>query len=277
MVARGLSRSRGQAAEWIKSGRVSVDGRVVVKPAARVVAESSISVDAGASRFVGRGADKLVGALDEFRIDVTDRRALDAGASTGGFTEVLLARGAAHVTAVDVGHSQLAEHLRDDARVLNVEGTNLRDLRSMWQWPPVDVVTADLSFISLTLVVAELQGVVADGADLVVLVKPQFEAGRAALDSRGVVTSPHDRAAAVQRVAAASLAAGLTAVQVAPCAITGSAGNQEYFLHLVAGAPRPGVHAVSLDAIGDRVLQDGGDRIRASRHTQGVGAQRRNA
>ena len=204
------------------------------------MAESSISVDAGASRFVGRGADKLVGALDEFRIDVTDRRALDAGASTGGFTEVLLARGAAHVTAVDVGHSQLAEHLRDDARVLNVEGTNLRDLRSMWQWPPVDVVTADLSFISLKTVLPALRRSVAGSADFVLMVKPQFEVGKSALGKNGVVKDPDLRAQAVLGVAAAAQELGLGCAGIAASPLPGPSGNVEFFLWLHEDSPSIG-------------------------------------
>jgi 23S rRNA (cytidine1920-2'-O)/16S rRNA (cytidine1409-2'-O)-methyltransferase len=255
LVARGLCRSRGQANELIRAGAVQVDGTVVTKPSSRTSPQAVIDVEQSLARVVGRGAHKLAQALDDFGIGVEGRRALDAGACTGGFTQVLLDRGAAWVVAADVGHGQLAADLVADPRVHNEEGVNLRNLTPAWGWGEVDLVTADLSFISLTLVVPALASVISVQADLVLLVKPQFEAGRRALDSRGVVRSAADRATAVSRVAEAVAAQGLTCVNLAPCAIRGSQGNQEYFLHAVAG--RPGAESVSVEHVVGVVVQDG--------------------
>ncbi|MCB0916251.1 MAG: TlyA family RNA methyltransferase [Actinobacteria bacterium] len=274
LVARGLSRSRGQAVDMVKSGQVILDGRVAAKPSARVDADSVLEVTDGGRHHVGRGAAKLIGALDGFAVRVADRWALDAGASTGGFTQVLLERGAANVVAVDVGHDQLAPRLRGDARVINLEGTNLRELDRIWRWPPVDLVTADLSFISLTTVLPMIRSVLAPQADLILLVKPQFEAGRGALDSRGVVTDPHDRADAVERVAAAGLALGLTPMAAVPSAITGAVGNQEFFLHLAWDAGAARAESVSLEWIRRVVGQDGVHPIHPPQQARDPGAKR---
>lgn len=254
-----MSRSRGQATEWIKAGLVRVDGEVQTKPAGKVGTHSVIVVHADDAHVVGRGALKLIAALDRFQVSPRGRRVLDAGASTGGFTQVVLERGAETVIAVDVGHGQLAPHLVADSRVLNLEGTNLRYLQGDVAWAPVDLVVADLSFISLTLVVPVLAALSTASAELVVLVKPQFEAGRAALDARGVVRSAHLQATAVQRVAQAAAAEGLTTVALADSAITGGAGNREFFLHLVAKAHPQAGAAVSLEEIYHRIVQDGSD------------------
>jgi 23S rRNA (cytidine1920-2'-O)/16S rRNA (cytidine1409-2'-O)-methyltransferase len=190
LVRRGLAPSRTAAQELIAAGRVLVAGSVAERAARQVSPAEPVVVTGDPDRFVGRGGEKLDAALDHFGIDVSGRNALDAGASTGGFTDCLLQRGAARVTAVDVGRGQLHERLRADPRVMSKERTNIRNLTpDDLAWAPFEVVVADLSFISLRTVAAALVGLAAPGADLVVLVKPQFEAGKAEVD-RGAMVSP---------------------------------------------------------------------------------------
>ena len=179
LVRRGLARSRQQAAELIGAGKVSIDGMLAVKPGTAVAATAALKVIGEAERgWVSRGAHKLIGALDAFGIGVEGRRCLDAGASTGGFTEVLLDRGAREVVAVDVGYGQLAWSLRSDPRVVVVERTNARELTPDLTGGPVEAIVADLSFISLTTVLPALTGCASPDADIVPMVKPQFEVGK---------------------------------------------------------------------------------------------------
>jgi 23S rRNA (cytidine1920-2'-O)/16S rRNA (cytidine1409-2'-O)-methyltransferase len=240
LVRRGLARSRDQAASLVDDGRVRVDGTLAAKPASQVQASAAIVVDVEDDPgYASRGAWKLQGALDVFvpgGLRLSGRRALDAGASTGGFTDVLLRHGVAHVDAVDVGYGQLAWSLRTDPRVSVHDRTNVRDLTSQLG-PPVDLVVADLSFISLRLVLPALVGVCAPDADLVVMVKPQFEVGRDALGKGGVVRDPQLRAAAVRSVADAAAGLGLGVRGVTASPLPGPAGNVEYFLWLAPGAP----------------------------------------
>jgi 23S rRNA (cytidine1920-2'-O)/16S rRNA (cytidine1409-2'-O)-methyltransferase len=212
--------------------------------ASRLVAPSEPVVLLGPPRrFVSRGGDKLASALERFGVDVVGRRALDAGASTGGFTDCLLQNGAAEVVAVDVGHGQLDARLRADPRVRVLERTNVRTLTvGDLGGPPVDVVVADLSFISLTTVAPILAGPVArPGADLVVLVKPQFEAGRAEVSrGRGVVRDPDAWRGALEQVASALGAAGAAIMGAMASPLTGPAGNVEFLLHgVTASGPSP--------------------------------------
>ncbi len=190
--ARGLARSRSHAQELISQGSVLVDGTPETK-ASRVVPDAvEISLARAEDHYVSRAAHKLVGALDAFAplgLDIAGKKALDAGASTGGFTQVLLERGAVHVTAIDVGHGQLVPAIAGDARVTSVEGLNVRDLEPGSPGTGAHVVVADLSFISLTLVLPALRAVADDRADFVLMVKPQFEVGKRGLDKHGVVTS----------------------------------------------------------------------------------------
>jgi 23S rRNA (cytidine1920-2'-O)/16S rRNA (cytidine1409-2'-O)-methyltransferase len=181
---------------------------------------------------VGRGGVKLVHALDTFAIEVAGREALDVGASTGGFTDVLLTRGAVRVVALDVGHGQLDWRLREDPRVVVMEHRNARDLEPAWLPGPVDVVTVDVSFISLRLILPRLPAVLRPGADVVALVKPQFEAGRDEVGKGGLVKDPAVHAAVQQRVADAARACGLRPMGTTPSPITGATGNQEFLLHL---------------------------------------------
>ncbi|MGV0793840.1 TlyA family RNA methyltransferase [Mycolicibacterium sp. XJ1819] len=247
LVRRGLARSRQQAAELIGAGRVCIDGMPAAKPATAVAVDAALTIrDDGERRWVSRGAHKLIGALDAFGIDVADRRCLDAGASTGGFTEVLLDRGAAEVVAVDVGYGQLAWSLRNDPRVSVLERTNVRELSASAIGGPVDLVVADLSFISLTTVLPALTSCATVDADIVPMVKPQFEVGRQRVGAGGVVSDPQLRAEAVLTVArrAAELHWHTVAVTASP--LPGPSGNVEYFVHLRARTDRA-LDGVSLE------------------------------
>jgi len=242
LVRRGLARSREQAAALVEDGRVTVAGRTATKPATQVsIGEPIVVVPLTTGPdYVSRGGHKLAGALDVFArtgLDVAGRRALDAGASTGGFTDVLLRRGAEHVVCVDVGYGQLAWSLRTDARVTVLDRTNVRDLRREDVGPDVDLVVADLSFISIRLVLPGMVRSVEDDADLVLMVKPQFEVGRERLGQGGVVRDPALRADAVRAVADTAYAEhGLGVRGVTASPLPGPAGNVEYFLWLRSGA-----------------------------------------
>ena len=240
LVRRGLARSREQAASVIAEGRVRVGGLVATKPATGVDPDASVTVEAGdAEEYVSRGGHKLAGALDAFHphLQVESRRALDAGASTGGFTDVLLRRGAAHVVAVDVGYGQLAWSIQSDPRVTVLDRTNVRDLTRESLDEPVDLVVADLSFISLTTVLPALRDVATPAADHVLMVKPQFEAGKGNVPPGGVVRDPAQRLDAIHRVAEAAQNLGLGARGVTASPLPGPAGNVEYFLWLNEAAP----------------------------------------
>jgi 23S rRNA (cytidine1920-2'-O)/16S rRNA (cytidine1409-2'-O)-methyltransferase len=240
LVRRGLARSRDQAAELISAGRVEVGGTAAGKAATQVAVDAAITVRQAQAEngYVSRGGHKLAGALAAFGdLVVAGRRCLDAGASTGGFTDVLLAAGAAHVVAVDVGYGQLAWSLRTDPRVTVLDRVNVRSLQPEQVAPPPDLVTADLSFISLTLVLPALTDCAAPEADFVLLVKPQFEVGKGNVGSGGVVRDPELRRAAVTAVAAAAARLGLGVAGVTASPLPGPSGNVEYFLWLRRGAP----------------------------------------
>lgn len=240
LVRRGLAPTRQQAVELIGAGKVSIDGMPAVKPATVVAAGASLAVAAGDARpWVSRGAHKLIGALDAFGVGVRGRRCLDAGASTGGFTEVLLDRGARDVTAVDVGYGQLAWPLRCDPRVTVLERTNVRDLAPGAVGGPVEVIVADLSFISLTTVLPALTGCATGDADIVPMVKPQFEVGRGNVGAGGVVRDPQLHTGAVAAVAHRAAELGWHTAGVTTSPLPGPAGNIEYFLWLRAHPDRP--------------------------------------
>jgi len=239
LVRRGLARSREQAAELIATGRVAVGGQRAAKAASQVAVNAAITVEQlGAQpEYASRGGHKLAGALAAFGgLTVAGRRCLDAGASTGGFTDVLLRTGAAHVLAVDVGYGQLAWSLRTDDRVTVLDRVNIRSLDPALVAPPPDLVVADLSFISLTLVIPALVACASPAADFVLMVKPQFEVGRD-LVRGGVVRDPQLRAAAVEAVASAAADRGLGVMDITASPLPGPSGNVEYFLWLRAGAP----------------------------------------
>jgi 23S rRNA (cytidine1920-2'-O)/16S rRNA (cytidine1409-2'-O)-methyltransferase len=238
LARQGLARSRTQAAQLIAGGLVSVDGLVVVKASARVEDDAELTVAAG-DHYVSRAAHKLLAGLDAFDVPVSGRVALDMGASTGGFTQVLRERGARPVLAVDVGHGQLDPLLALDPDVVSVEGFNVRymDAASLAAATGVadrpSLITGDLSFISLTHVLAAVVAVAADDADVVLLIKPQFEVGRTAVKG-GLVTDPALRADAVSTVLWAAWDVGLRTAGLVPSPIAGLHGNREYVAHLAA-------------------------------------------
>ena len=252
LVRRELARSRENASDLIESRSVLVNGIPATKPATMVDAETSIKLAGKRDDFVSRGGHKLAGALDAFSgVVVAGKRCLDAGASTGGFRDVLLRRGAAHVVAVDVGYGQLAWALRQDERVSILDRTNIRHLTGEVVGEPIDLVVADLSFISLTLVLPALAAVSKPEADYVVMVKPQFEVGREKLGAGGVVRDPALRKSAVIDVADSAYDVGLGTMSIAASPLPGPAGNVEYFLWLRRGAP-----AIDIDAL-DQVIAEG--------------------
>lgn len=230
LVTRGLARSRSHAQRLVGSGLVRLNGQVIRKPATAVRVGDDLVT--GADPYVSRSAHKLLGALADLDLEVAGR-ALDAGASTGGFTQVLLERGCAPVYAVDVGSGQLDPSLRDDPRVVVRERTNLRDLDlGQLDGQPVDLVVADVSFVSLTLLVEPLTRVTAPAGRLLLLVKPQFEVGRGRLGKGGVVSDPALQAEAAAGVAAAADRLGWTASAAVASRIRGAGGNQEAFVLL---------------------------------------------
>jgi 23S rRNA (cytidine1920-2'-O)/16S rRNA (cytidine1409-2'-O)-methyltransferase len=242
LVRRGLARSRDHAAELVTGGRVRVGGATATKPATGVTTDAAIVVVSDPDRpdYASRGGHKLAGALAVFEpagLRVAGRRCLDAGASTGGFTDVLLRRGAREVVAVDVGYGQLAWPLRQDERVVVLDRTNVRSLTPELVGGLVDVVVGDLSFISLRLVLGALLGVTASEGDLALMVKPQFEVGRERIGRGGVVRDPGLRAEAVAGVADAAAELGWGARMVARSPLPGPSGNVEFFLWLRRGEP----------------------------------------
>jgi 23S rRNA (cytidine1920-2'-O)/16S rRNA (cytidine1409-2'-O)-methyltransferase len=237
LVRRGLARSREQAGELVAAGLVAVAGQRAAKPATQVARDTPITVtESGEPGYASRGGHKLAGALAAFGgLVVQGRPCLDAGASTGGFTDVLLRAGAAHVVAADVGYGQLAWSLRTDPRVTVMDRVNVRTLDRVSPVP--GLVVADLSFISLTLVLPALVACAAPDADFVLLVKPQFEVGKGRVGAGGVVRESTDRSAAVRRVTAAAGQLGLGVQGVTASPLPGPAGNVEYFVWLRRGAP----------------------------------------
>ncbi len=243
LVRRGLARSREQAAELIAAGRVSVNAQPATKPASGVTTDADLVVRPDPERpdYVSRGGHKLAGALASFGplgLEVAGRRCLDAGASTGGFTDVLLRAGAAEVVAVDVGYGQLAWSLRSDPRVVIRDRTNVRDLTAEAIGGQVDLVVGDLSFISLRLVLDALIGVTAPGGDLALMIKPQFEVGKDRLGKGGVVRNVEHRVETVLAVVAAAAERGWAAQAVAVSPLPGPAGNVEFFVWLRSGVAR---------------------------------------
>ncbi|GEO96035.1 TlyA family RNA methyltransferase [Kocuria turfanensis] len=232
LTTRELARSRTVAARWIAEGRVLVNGEPATKASVRVGADDRLEIrPADGPDYVSRAGHKLAGALTAFPdITVAGKRCLDAGASTGGFTDVLLRAGAREVVAVDVGHDQLVPALRQDDRVRVFEGTNVRWMRPEDIGGPAQLTVCDLSFISLTLVVGPLAAATVPGGDLVLMVKPQFEVGADRLARTGVVTSEQERARAVDAVAAAARAHGLTVRGQERSPLPGQDGNHEFFL-----------------------------------------------
>ncbi|MDX6277155.1 MAG: rRNA (cytidine1920-2-O)/16S rRNA (cytidine1409-2-O)-methyltransferase [Nocardioidaceae bacterium] len=251
LVRRGLARSRDHASTLIDDGMVSVAGSVATKPATGVSTDQAIVVrETAAPSYASRGAYKLLGALEVFEplgLTVEGRRCLDAGASTGGFTDVLLRKGAREVCAVDVGYGQLVWALQSDDRVIVFDRTNVRNLERSAVGGPVSLVVSDLSFISLTVVMAALTRVCEDGGDIVLMIKPQFEVGKSKLGKKGVVRDPLLHADAVHRVCVSAHEFGWGTRALAPSPLPGPAGNVEYFCWLRRDAEPPdeaAAHAV---------------------------------
>jgi 23S rRNA (cytidine1920-2'-O)/16S rRNA (cytidine1409-2'-O)-methyltransferase len=286
LVRRGIAPSRAAAVRLVEEGRVLVSGVVADKPARMVDAGEPVVVTRPPPRFVGRGGEKLAGALEGFGLDPTGLRVLDAGASTGGFTDCLLQHGAVAVTALDVGHGQLHEKLRADERVEVVERTNLRHVDPHAR-PPYDAVVADLSFISLRTVMDVLVRSTAPGGWLVLLVKPQFEAGRQEVArGRGVITDPEVWRRAILEVVDAAARAGAAMMGVMVSPLHGADGNTEFLLHLrrehpvgpdATGTETTGVEAVgveldaaAVEAAVDAAVRDAVDAAAASGRRPGA-------
>ncbi|WP_425954162.1 TlyA family RNA methyltransferase [Xylanimonas sp. McL0601] len=264
LVRRSLARSRAHAAELVRAGRVSAEGRAVTKPSASVPddAELVVVADPGDPGYASRAALKLAGTLDVLAEDSAGRRVaaavegawcLDLGASTGGFTDVLLRRGAAHVVALDVGHDQLVPRLRDDPRVTVVEGYNVRGLVREDLARAPQLVVGDLSFISLTLVLPALAPVLDPGTPALLLVKPQFEVGKERLGAGGVVRDTALHASVVLAVIAEGARVGLHARAVVPSPLPGPSGNREYFVAFERGEPSSEAGPAVADRVADAV------------------------
>lgn len=239
LASAGLVRSRSQASEFVAAGQVLVNGVVASKAGLKVLDGAALEVRGG-DHYVSRGAHKLLAALDRFRIDPNGRLALDLGASTGGFTQVLLERGAREVLAVDVGHDQLVDQLRNDERVHVIEGCNARNLDAA-QLAELSgtaerpsLVVADLSFISLTLIFPAIARCAAEGAELALLIKPQFEVGRV---KDGIVTNPAQWADAIHTVLRAAAEHGFATRGLDASPIAGGEGNREFLAYFVGGEP----------------------------------------
>ncbi|MFJ6677214.1 TlyA family RNA methyltransferase [Actinosynnema sp. NPDC091369] len=248
LVRRGLARSREHASQLVAEGRVTVRGTVATKPATAVELDTALVVrDTDDPNYASRGAHKLVGALEAFDgVDVKGRRCLDAGASTGGFTDVLLRAGARQVVAADVGRGLLDWRLRTDDRVVVKDKTNVRSLTPEDIGGPVELVVADLSFISLRLVLPALAGCLDEEGDLLPMVKPQFEVGKERLGSGGVVRDPELRAEAVLDVVASAAGLGLRLHGVTASPLPGPSGNVEFFVWLRRGEPLDAADATAL-------------------------------
>lgn len=234
LVRRGLVDSRTRAAELIDAGQVLVSGAPVTTAARQVAPNESVAVQGERRAFVSRGGHKLAAALDAFEINVDGRRAVDVGSSTGGFTDCLLQRGAAHVVAIDVGRGQLAWSLREDPRVTVRERTNVRDLKEPLD-PAVDLCVVDVSFISLRTVAPSLLMLCAPRAEFVLLIKPQFEAGRPRVGRGGVVRDPVVHGSVLREVVEKLDGAGLGITAVVPSPLRGADGNVEFLAHARRG------------------------------------------
>lgn len=237
-MRRGLADDAAHANDLIVAGVVRVQGAVADKAVRLVASGDAIVIDGPPARFVGRGGEKLDAALDAFAVDVTGKRCLDVGASTGGFTDCLLQRGAASVVALDVGHGQIDVRLRNDPRVTVLERTNVKTVAPATLGAPFPAVVVDVSFMSVTTIAATLaQDLTAPGGDLIVLVKPQFEVSHAvASRGRGVVRDPAEWEAALDRVQSALVAHGAAMMGIVTSPIKGAAGNTEFLVHAVVGS-----------------------------------------
>lgn len=259
LVRRKIARSREQAVSLIKDGRVVVGGFVASKPATVVEEGASIRIEGAdpAGEWASRGAHKLLGALAAFAVDLSGKKVLDAGASTGGFTDVCLRNGAREVVAVDVGYGQLLWRLQNDERVRVLDRTNIRHLTPEMTGGLCDAMVGDLSFISLKLTLPAIVACMADGADLLPMVKPQFEVGKDRLGAGGVVRSPQLRAEVTADVAVFARTLGLSCRGVVASPLPGPSGNVEYFLWLVKDGGHSAPTAGELDEMVHRAIEEG--------------------
>ncbi|MBQ7358402.1 MAG: TlyA family RNA methyltransferase [Clostridia bacterium] len=233
LTQNGYAESRNKASKLIDGGLVGVDGRTVTKPSEEIDEDIPHSVTIKEhDGFVGRGGKKLEGAMDTFGLDVTGKRCIDVGASTGGFTQCLLMRGAASVVAVDSGRGQLHKSLLCDARVTNIEGYNARNLNAK-EFGIFDCAVMDVSFISQTLIIPALSGIICENGFFVSLIKPQFEAGRQAIGKNGIVKRARDREYAILRVVECAQACGLSLAGITVSPIKGGDGNIEYLAYFI--------------------------------------------
>lgn len=231
LVSQGLIETRSRARDLIKRGKVKVNGQIITKPAANVPEDAQIELIGNDSEYVSRGALKLIGALEHFKVDITDKTALDLGASTGGFCQVLLEKGAAKVYAVDVGRDQLHKRIAENPEIISLEGQDARKITKDQIPDLIDVITSDLSFISLTQALLPALTFASKGAYLFALVKPQFEAGKDGIGKGGIVRDDAIRDAAVQKVRDfINSQTGWNVIDIIPSPITGQSGNQEYLL-----------------------------------------------
>ena len=234
LVLRGIARSRERAKEMIKSGCVTVNGRTARKPSDEVTGEDEI-VSSRQEMYVGRGALKLEKALDSFGIDVNGKACLDIGASTGGFTDLLLQRGAERVAAVDVGHGQLAEQLRNDSRVVNMEGTDIRNVTAGDIGGRADIISVDVSFISLRLVLPKVSELLAENGTAAVLIKPQFEAGKIDVGKNGIVKDRRVHLRVLTELDSFIRSMGMVPERYAYSPVKGGSGNIEYLVKITHG------------------------------------------
>lgn len=232
LVEKGYAKSRERAKEIIKDGKVFINSKVVTKPSVTVDKNNLVEVKGKTFGYVGRGALKLLTAFECFDLDIQGKCCADMGASTGGFTQVMLEKGAKKVYAVDVGHGQLAQELINDSRVENCEGINVRNLTADFFDEPVEFISGDLSFISLKLVMPVLTKCIADGGEMIMLIKPQFEAGKQALNKKGIVRDKKDHVRVLREISECFKSCGLCLSGLEVSAIQGGDGNIEYLAHL---------------------------------------------
>ncbi|MGQ4537479.1 TlyA family RNA methyltransferase [Dermabacteraceae bacterium P7074] len=256
LYERGLASSRTHAQRIIEEGRARRGGQPIGRPSTPIAADDVLEVvdvpEGG--EYASRGAHKLVSALEAFQVSAAERVCLDAGASTGGFTDVLLRQGASLVYAVDVGHDQLVPRLAEDARVSVMDGLNLRELTPDRLGQAPSLIVSDVSFISLTTILEPLSACLADGGEMVLMVKPQFEVGKAKLPKSGVVREPAQQADAVAKVVRAASGYGLETLGVSASSLPGQDGNREFFLHLRAAlVAKAEANAVAYEMIEDAV------------------------
>ena len=241
LVVRGLARSRQRAKEMILAGNVTVNGKTAKKASDEVISDDVIE-SAESENYVGRGALKLEKAAEVFGLDFKDKVCLDIGASTGGFTDVMLQNGAAKVFAVDTGHGQLARRLIDDKRVVNMEGTDIRDVTADDLSGQADIISVDVSFISLTKILSKVYELLKDGAVAAVLIKPQFEAGRSDIGKRGIVKDRKVHIRVLSEIDSFAQSIGFVTEKYTYSPVRGGSGNIEYLVKLVKCAGEPVIH-----------------------------------